>query len=328
MGKKDITLQDFLGDPYIFADLFNGCCFGGEQVIHAEELSPLDSVQCTKDNRGTPGKRARDIKKLLYCQSPAAVLAVENQEYTDYRMAVRCMRYDADEYERQIKEIMSRHKEQDGISYFDEEDRILPVLTLVLYYGRDEWKRPRTLFDVLDFRNAQAFRGRIPDYPVQILSVRTDIDIELFRTELREVMGILQRADDKEAMRRFFDENRQAFSRMTERGFEVIICSTNSRKLRKYILKNTEGGNGDMCRAFDEWMEDCRKEGEARGIKIGEERGRLRGEKRGEKRGIKEGEKRLSQLILTLGAEGRTADILRVAEDASLRNRLYRKYGL
>lgn len=79
-----------------------------------------------------------------------------------------------------------------------------------------------------------------------------------------------------------------------------------------------------MCRAFDEWMEDCRKEGEARGIKIGEERGRLRGEKRG----IKEGEKRLSQLILTLGAEGRTADILRVAEDASLRNRLYRKYGL
>ena len=78
MGKKDITLQDFLGDPYIFADLFNGCFFGGEQVIHAEELSLLDSVQCTKDNRGTPGKRARDIKKLLYCQSPAAVLAVEN----------------------------------------------------------------------------------------------------------------------------------------------------------------------------------------------------------------------------------------------------------
>ena len=123
-----------------------------------------------------------------------------------------CIRYS--EYERQIKEIMSRHKEQDGISYFDEEDRILPVLTLVLYYGRDEWKRPRTLFDVLDFRNAQVFRERIPDYPVQILSVRTDIDIELFRTELREVMGILQRADDKEAMRRFFDENRQAFSRM------------------------------------------------------------------------------------------------------------------
>lgn len=65
-------------------------------------------------------------------------------------------------------------------------------------------------------------------------------------------------------------------------------------------------------------------EGKALGIRIGEERG----QKRGEKRGVKKGEARLSQLILKLGAEGRAADILRVAEDASLRNRLYRKYGL
>lgn len=75
-----------------------------------------------------------------------------------------------------------------------------------------------------------------------------------------------------------------------------------------------------MCKAFDEWMEDCRMEGKALGIRIGEERG--------QKRGVKKGEARLSQLILKLGAEGRAADILRVAEDASLRNRLYRKYGL
>ena len=32
-----------------------------------------------------------------------------------------------------------------GFPSFDEEDRILPALTLVLYYGRDEWKRPSTL---------------------------------------------------------------------------------------------------------------------------------------------------------------------------------------
>ncbi len=86
-----------------------------------------------------------------------------------------------------------------------------------------------------------------------------------------------------------------------------------------------------MCRAFDEWMEDCRKEGEARGIKIGEERGRLRGEKRGEKERKKEESRRAKTSFtayFNFGAEGRTADILRVAEDASLRNRLYRKYGL
>ena len=79
-----------------------------------------------------------------------------------------------------------------------------------------------------------------------------------------------------------------------------------------------------MCRAFDEWMDDCRKEG----IKIGEERGGRRGERRGERRGMKKGENRLAQLIQRLGEEERFTDILRVAEDASLRSRLYRKYGL
>ena len=31
MGKKDITLNEFLGDPHIFADLLNGCFFRGRQ---------------------------------------------------------------------------------------------------------------------------------------------------------------------------------------------------------------------------------------------------------------------------------------------------------
>ena len=150
------------------------------------------------------------------------------------------------------------------------------------------------------------------------------MDIELFRTELREVMGILQRVDDKDAMHAFVNSNKDAFTHMTERGFAVIVNCTNSRKLQKYIRENREGGRIDMCRAFDEWMDDCRKEG----IKIGEERGEKRGERRGEKRGMKRGETRLAQLIQRLGEEERFTDILRVAEDASLRSRLYRKYGL
>lgn len=67
------------------------------------------------------------------------------------------------------------------------------------------------------------------------------------------------------------------------------------------------------------------KHGELRSEKSADGYAEKKEEKKEESRRAK---KRLSQLILTLGAEGRTADILRVAEDASLRNRLYRKYGL
>ena len=110
MGKKDILLNDFMSNPHIFADLINGCCFHGKRVIRPEELLPLDSVQPTKSNQGVYSKQLRDIKKLLFCRAPAAILAVENQEHRDFRMPVRCMRYDADEYGRQIKAIMAEHK--------------------------------------------------------------------------------------------------------------------------------------------------------------------------------------------------------------------------
>lgn len=321
MGKKDITLNEFLGDPHIFADLLNGCCFCGRQEIRPEELLPMDSVQSTENRKGIPGKRIRDTKKLFYRYRPAAVLAVENQENPDCRMPVRCMRYDADEYERQIKAIASVHKEKTGFARFGKEDHLIPVFTLVLYYGAGRWDFPGRLHDLLEFGDAgEWLRRMVPDYPMQLISVREDLNIDLFRTELREVMGILQRVDDKAAMRAFVNSNKDAFARMTERGFAVIVNCTNSRRLQKYMRDNREGGCIDMCRAFEEWMDDCRKEGRADGIKIGEERG--------ERRGMKKGETRLAQLIKRLGEEQRFTDILRVAEDAALRNRLYRKYGL
>ena len=52
MGKKDITLNEFLGDPHIFADLLNGCFFRGRQEIRPEELLPMDSVQGTESRSG------------------------------------------------------------------------------------------------------------------------------------------------------------------------------------------------------------------------------------------------------------------------------------
>lgn len=117
-------------------------------------------------------------------------------------------------------------------------------------------------------------------------------------------MGILQRVDDKRAMQIFFENNRAAFSRLTEQAFEVIVNCTNSPKLRKYMLENKEGECVDMCRAFEEWMEDCRAEG------------------------IKEGENRFARLIQLLERDDRYSDISKAADNPVIRNRLYRKYGL
>ena len=38
MGKYDLCMKEYLQNKQHFADLFNGCCFHGKQVIKAEEL--------------------------------------------------------------------------------------------------------------------------------------------------------------------------------------------------------------------------------------------------------------------------------------------------
>ena len=44
MGKKDDMLDDFLGDNARFADLYNGVCFDGQEIIRPEDLKLEKSI--------------------------------------------------------------------------------------------------------------------------------------------------------------------------------------------------------------------------------------------------------------------------------------------
>ena len=139
MGKFDYCMKEYLQNKEYFADLFNGCCFDGQTVIRAEDLTEASETytvartETEEDNTehvqiqildGAQGKtievegtgafhRAgrnkktqllRDVKMKLRTGATLQVLAVENQSYIDYSMPVRCMDYDVAEYNRQLRE--------------------------------------------------------------------------------------------------------------------------------------------------------------------------------------------------------------------------------
>lgn len=74
---------------------------------------------------------------------------IENQNNIDYTFPVRAMSYDVGEYEKQLKCIHRRlrRKGKDGqyltaaeyLCGFQKDIRLYPVVTFVLYYGKDEW---------------------------------------------------------------------------------------------------------------------------------------------------------------------------------------------
>ena len=143
MGKFDCCMKEYLQNKEYFADLFNGCCFDGQTVIRAEDLTEasetytverteikeagVDQMQIpvldgTQEKTievestspyGRAGKNKktqllRDVKMKLRTGATLQVLAVENQSYIDYSMPVRCMDYDVAEYNRQLREKKQR----------------------------------------------------------------------------------------------------------------------------------------------------------------------------------------------------------------------------
>lgn len=50
MGKYDTCMKEFLQSKERFADLFNGCCFQGKQIILAEDLHEASENYVVPDN--------------------------------------------------------------------------------------------------------------------------------------------------------------------------------------------------------------------------------------------------------------------------------------
>ena len=292
MGKNDVALGAYFSDPQIFADLFNAWMYGGKQVIDPGSLMTEDSVQ-PRPEYARPYKHVRDVVKMYRKDGVQLVLfGIENQEKIDYSAPVRIMQFDGADYQNQVRRTEEENRKRlelkTGLPAFFREDRIVPVITLILYFGEEEWDRPVRLHDMLAFPEKDStIRSLVPDYPIHVISVRRNgsagMDISLLHTELRQVFGFLQLQEDKEGLKRYVEENRPVFSRLSSNAALFLAASAHETRLLKGLNRKEE--HYDMCRALDEWYADGVSEGE----KIGEKRGEERGKKIGERNGICKG---------------------------------------
>ena len=60
-------------------------------------------------------------------------------------MIIRCMAYELEEYERQIRELQKEHQmrgdliAEEYLSGIKKEDKIIPVAVLLIYFGEEAW---------------------------------------------------------------------------------------------------------------------------------------------------------------------------------------------
>lgn len=288
MGKYDTCMKEFLQNKDRFADLFNGCCFQGRQIIRAEDLREASENYVITDKR-LPGKTRqkdteiiRDVKMVLGSGMVLQVLAVENQSYIDYAMPVRCMGYDAAEYRRQLKErkqerrllMNSENRPKNPAVNMDEtlsgilsSDRLHPVYTLCLYSGTEPWDGPRKLSDMMAFdpqnKNLQSL---FEEYHLHLFCINEQYVFDAFRSDLKPLFQAINCRNNKKKMIELMKD--ETYSHLNEDTWDAIAVMTdNAAMLQKKDLYKTENQKEEfnMCQALQELMQDERNEGRIEG---------------------------------------------------------------
>ena len=284
MGKSNNVWKRYFRNKRRLADLFNGIYFQGEDVIKAEQLEDATEVYVAADaeNPGTLAKnkiveRIRDVKMKLHTGEIFRMLGIEDQNEIDYTMPFRCMQYDTMEYGSQLDDLRRKNDEEDCYSSWAERickvkknDRIFPVYTLCLYHGEELWDGPRCLKDMMEFgEDMDGMSKFFADYPFRLICLNEIEDFEVFHSEIKQLFKAAKYRKNKKKLCELMETDPE-YWHMDGDTLEVMSVMLNAPKLwenrKKYMKKEEEKEEYDMCQALRELEEDARSEGIKEGI--------------------------------------------------------------
>ena len=261
-----------------FADAFNYLLYDGEQVIKPDELQELDTIELTVpygNNARVPVQKYRDLMKMWNAMMDEnaiyVILGAELQDRVHYGMPVKDGLYDMLGYSKQIAEIKRSYRKdaakegeitvdngvvkikltsEEFLSGIRKEDKLIPIITAVVYLGEDPWDGPRSLFEMLDIRDKRLIPF-LNNYKLNLISPADmeEDEFEKFRTELGYVMKLIKH------------QSEDADELIIREGHRKISAETAhflNAAMKLNLEYEVEPGGVDMCKAMEK--RDQRKE--------------------------------------------------------------------
>lgn len=187
-------------------------------MILPEQLKELDTTEIAvpygADGAGEPEQKYRDVMKSLIAMQDEnmayLLLGIENQSDVHYAIPVKNLVYDAMHYAKQVQEAANSHRKAkdykehnrgEFLSGFYKEDRLIPVITLVIFFSPDEWDGPTSLHEMMSVKDERIL-SLVPDYQIHLIApVRlADKELKKFHSSLREVLGFIKYSKDKDRL--------------------------------------------------------------------------------------------------------------------------------
>ncbi|MCD7844764.1 MAG: Rpn family recombination-promoting nuclease/putative transposase [Oscillospiraceae bacterium] len=263
LGVKDAATVKYMRKNEVFADAFNYFIYDGKQIIAPNSLVELDTKEIEvpyggEDGAKQPIQRTRDVIKSVTAMTDRKtaylVLAIENQSNIHYAMAVKNMMYDALQYTKQVEAAIASHKKSgdyrggssdEYLSGFMKSDHLMPVVTLVIYFGPEKWDGPMSIHEMFGEQDP-AVLSYVPDCKINLIAPEAieDGDFDKFVSSLQEVLGFIKYSKDADKLNKLLASN-EAFKHLGRDEVDVLNACT---KAEITMVKNEEVI--DVCQAI------------------------------------------------------------------------------
>lgn len=251
MRQKDITEKYLEEYNDVFADIVNVLLFDGERIVHPGDLCPAYGRSQYKAEDSQLHEQERDTAKY-WSQGGVkiALCGLENQSCIDQDMPLRIISYDGAAYREQL--LHKKCKER------------YPVVTLVLYFGMNHWRKGHALKEILSI--STELEPFVSDYKINIFEIAylSDEKVAMFQSDFKIV------ADYFVQLRKnnHYIPSRQTIKHVDAMLKLMAVLTKDERFIVAQDIEEKEGGK-TMCEVLDRV--------EARGIERGIEKGREAG---------------------------------------------------
>ena len=281
--KADIVVKNYWRNNEQFADFFNAALFEGKQLIKPDELEDMDTEESSvlehkeyAESIGASRDNVKVRKKSTAYDVELVILGMEGQERIHYAMPMRVMGYDYGTYKKQYEDNALKYKtaknmtEDEYMSRMKRTDKLIPVITIVVYYGEKPWDGAVSLHGMLDVpKEMEPF---VNDYKMHLVEARKN-NLKLHNINNRDLFNLLEILLDKSGKLNEIREKAINYARehKVEKSVMMTVAGAANCKMDYNLIEKK--GDADMCTVFEETRKEGIAEGKAEGMAQGEAKG-------------------------------------------------------
>ena len=273
-GTFDQEINAFFKDAHHFASLINTCLYQGQEIVKPQDLMLVDpKIQAY----------TRDVLMLWNGRYGSYYLGIENQLIENYPMPYRILHYDCLVYKDQMDILEKEHRKkkdlrssEEFLSGINASDRLIPCITIVIYYGTRPWQYHFEMKDLFDVKDVE----HLNEYKMNLLEVHSDThrykdkELDLVFSMTRDILNAN------------FNTIRNKYKQGIPKQVALVIASMAKDEELYQQIKEEEKEVIVMCESLDRMREEAKAEGMILGRRDGLIQGKTEGIQIGKEDGI------------------------------------------